>query len=70
MIDIEEMVNTNSFESLLSASKEEIRLSGGIRYIIVTLNKAGVNKEILNEILLKHTEEHPEKFEEYSNLIQ
>lgn len=70
MIDIEEMINTNNFKSLLVADKEEIRLSGGIRYIITVLSREGVNKNILNEILIKHTEENPEKFEEYSRLIK
>lgn len=63
------MISKNNFEALFLANSEEIRMSGGLRYIIVKLSQAGVNKNILNEIIIKHTKEYPEKFEEFSKLI-
>lgn len=65
MLNIEEMIKTDNFEALLGANEEDIRLSGGMRYILSILSKSAIKQEKLNEIYLKHKKEYPELFNDF-----
>lgn len=69
MLNIEEMIKTDNFEALLVANEEDIRLSGGMRYILNILSKSAIKQEKLNEILLKHMKEYPELFNDFFKQI-